>query len=676
MRTRRCLVAAAVGLEILLALPAHGQSLDTGVIRLGPSKASAADDTLGRPDTGDSEWGGRHGFDYDSFQQRFESFWFRRKALLAEGRLEDAHRQSELIRSFCSEEGVRRMEAPAAALVAEASRYYDEGSYEKALASLDLAETLDPGLPQIHFARAALMRHSGGGSLEALREFAAGIEGSFVEAWNNWTLVNHLAILAVVAMLAAVGVFSIVMTFKYNTVFRHEVEEAMVRAGAERVGVAAGWGILLLPLLTWFFAGWTLLYWIVLMFRFMRRMERVAAVTLLLATAAAVPAFKAAVALYGMTTDPAVRTTLESAGGAYSPDRLVKLQELAEANPDDAVYHFLLAGLYKDGRYFQEAYGHYREVLRLDPGNYQAHINIGNIYYRLGQYGEAISAYREALDQRPDSVLAHYNMYLAQSESFRFKDAEASLKTAQQLDAELARELLSRDAGADLRSRVEDASIHIGSVWRAAVEGRPLRATLETEAEAGSWQPVPGHFLNVLSVAALAALLACGGMVILFREQPAGRCIRCGRPFCHLCRSGREGQEYCSQCVHLFVIGDGLAPETKTRKLYEVERYEKSIRRGRRLFSLLLPGASHLLRGVAARGSALVFLWVLMLIAWNPVVLTPAERLAGLDFHFEMLRPGCVPAAFAIEPSAILALLGALVVWVLGNSWVWRRREV
>jgi hypothetical protein len=78
LRTRRCLVAAAVGLEILLALPAHGQSLDTGVIRLGPSKASAADDTLGRPDTGDSEWGGRHGFDYDSFQQRFESFWFRR----------------------------------------------------------------------------------------------------------------------------------------------------------------------------------------------------------------------------------------------------------------------------------------------------------------------------------------------------------------------------------------------------------------------------------------------------------------------------------------------------------------------------------------------------------------------------------------------------------------------
>jgi len=290
--------------------------------------------------------------------------------------------------------------------VAEASRYYDEGSYEKALASLDLAETLDPDRPQIHFARAALVRRSGGGHLEALRELATGVERSFVEAWSNWTLINHLAIFAVVALLAAVVVFSLLMTFKYNTVFRHEIEEAAARAGAERFGPAAGWAILLLPLLTWFPAGFTLLYWIVVTFRFMRRMERVTAVLLLLATAAAVPAFRAAVALYGMTTDPAVRTTLESAGGAYSPDRLVKLQELVEAHPEDPVYHFLLAGLYKDGRYFQEAYREYRRVLELDPGNYQARINIGNIYYRLGQYGEAISAYREALDQRPDSVLA------------------------------------------------------------------------------------------------------------------------------------------------------------------------------------------------------------------------------------------------------------------------------
>ena len=661
-----------LSLAALVTPPVEAQSVDTGVIRLGSAERDARPESA-TPRT-ESGWGGRRGFDYDSFEFRFESSWFLRKALLAEGRLDDAHRQSELIRSFCAEEGIRRLENPAGALVAEARRYHEEGSYEKALAALDLAEIFDPGRPQIHFARAAIVRQSGGGMVESIKELGRGIQRSFVVGWTHWTLLNHLAIFAVVAVLAAVAIFSLLMAFKYQASFRHEIEEWMSSLGAERWGEAAGWAVLLLPLLTWILAAWTLLYWIVIMFRFMRRGERTVAVTMLVATAFAVPAFRVSVALYGMTTDPAVRTTLESASGAYSPDGLVKLKELAESHPEDPVYTFLLAGLYKDGRYFEEAYQQYRRVLEIEPSNYQAEINIGNIYYRLGQYAESIAAYRRAIELRSDSVLAYYNMYLAQSESFRFKDAEESLRRAQQLDPELARSLLSRDSLTDQHATVEDAAIRIGSVWRAALEGRPLRATLESESAAGYWQ-LPRQFLNGVSLLALLSLVACALTILAFGARPARRCIRCGRPFCHRCRSGREGREYCSQCLHLFVIGDGLAPETKTRKLYEVERYEMSIRRGRKISSLILPGASHLLRGIAGRGCLLIFLWVLALIAWKPALIAPLERFAGLDFYLEVLRGGAVPAAYSMEPTAVLALIGAVVVWLAGNAWIWRRRE-
>lgn len=674
MRTLRYLAAATIGMAILSAPPAEAQSVDTGVIRLGGAGDRVEREEAAAPRT-ETGWGGRRGFDYDSFEFRFESSWFRRKALLTEGRLEDAHRQAELIRSFCTEEGVRRLETPAGALVAEAKRFGDEGSYEKALAALDLAEILDPGRPQIHFARSTLMRQSGGGIVESIYELALGVQRSFVVGWTNWTLINHLGIFAAAALLAAVAVFALLMTCKYQAPFRHEIEEWMTALGGERWGPAAGWAILLLPLLTWFLAALTLLYWIAILFRFMRRGERAVAVAMLLATAIAVPAFRVSVALYGMTTDPAVRTTLESASGAYSPDRLVKLKELAEAHPQDPVYTFLLAGLYKDGRYFEEAYRQYRRVLEIDPTNYQAEINIGNIYHRLGQYTEAIAAYRRAVDLRPESVLAHYNMYLSQSESFKFKEAEDSLRRAQELDPELARSLLSRDSTTDQRASVVDADIRIGSVWRAALEGRPLRATLGSDSSAGYWLPLPRQFLNGVSVVAVLALVACGVTVLAFGERPARRCIRCGRPFCHRCRSGREGQEYCSQCLHLFVIGDGLAPETKTRKLYEVERYESSVRRGRKVFSLILPGASQLLRGTAGRGTLLIFLWILALIAWNPALFAPVERLTGLDFHLSMLHTGAVPAAYAIEPSAVLALVAAVTVWLAGNAWIWRRGE-
>ena len=665
---------AVLSLAALAAPPVEAQSVDTGVIRLGAADRGEPVETAS-PQTG-SGWGERRGFDYDSFEFRFESSWFLRKALLTDGRLDDAHRQSELIRSFCAEEGIRRLENPAGALVAEARRYREEGSYERALDALDLAETFDSGRPQIHFARAAILQQSGGGVVESIKEFARGIQRTFVVGWSNWTLINHLAIFAVVAVLAAVAIFSLLMTFKYQAPFRHEIEERMTRLGADRWREPAGWAILLFPLLTWILAAWTLLYWIVILFRFMRRGERAVAVAMLVAAALAVPGFRVSVALYGMTTDPAVRTTLESASGAYSPDGLVKLKELAETHPEDPVYSFLLAGLYKDGRYFEEAYQQYRRVLEIEPSNHQAEINIGNIYYRLGQYAESIAAYRRAIDLRSDSVLAYYNMYIAQSESFRFKEAEESLRRAQQLDPELARSLLSRDSVTDQHASVEDAWIRVGSVWRAALEGRPLRATLGNESAAGYWQPLPRQFLNGVSVVSLLCVVACGGTMMLFGGRTARRCIRCGRPFCHRCRSGREGQEYCSQCLHLFVIGDGLAPETKTRKLYEVERYERSIRRGRKVSSLILPGASHLLRGIAGRGCLLIFLWVLALLAWKPALLSPLERYAGLDFHLSALRGGAVPAAFSMEPSAVLALIAAVVVWLVGNAWIWRRREV
>ena len=82
--------------------------------------------------------------------------------------------------------------------------------------------------------------------------------------------------------------------------------------------------------------------------------------------------------------------------------------------------------------------------------------------------------------------------------------------------------------------------------------------------------------------------------------------------------------------------------------------------------------------GIAAiaDASADLFLWALALIAWNPIVLRPLERLTGLEFHFSTL---CGSAAFrpptSIEPSAVLALIGAAMVWLAGNAWMWRRRE-
>ncbi|HET9299946.1 MAG TPA: hypothetical protein VFO11_08375, partial [Candidatus Polarisedimenticolaceae bacterium] len=271
---------------------------------------------------------GRHGFDYEAFDARLESIWFARKTHLAAGRDEEAKRQSDLLLAFAREEGVRRLENVAGALVAEAHRFIAEGSYDRALASLDLAESFDPGRPQTRMARAAVLWKSGRGALLAVGQAAAAARASVVRAWTNLTLVQYLALVLVLGMVGALAAFSILMAARHHVPFRHDVEEWMLRHGRPGLASPAGWAVLLLPLLTWVGAGWLLLYWIPATFRYLRRAEKVAAAALLLVAAAAMPAYRFAVGLYGVLADPAVRTTLAAASGSYEPDRVLELQAL------------------------------------------------------------------------------------------------------------------------------------------------------------------------------------------------------------------------------------------------------------------------------------------------------------------------------------------------------------
>ncbi len=638
--------------------------VERGVIRLA-RPADPESQPMSEPDPLSAA---RRGFDVQAFDGRFESLWFQRKAYQAGGRDDDTIRQSDLIREFVAAEGVRRLETPAGALLIESRGWLREGNYEKALASLALAESLDPGRPQIMLARAHVLWASGAGALSAGAEWLHAIRATASLAFHDLSVLHGSALVAVVAVLGGVALFALFMALRYQMALRHDVEEWLTREDRELWAKAGGWVVLLLPFIVWVGAGWAAVYWIVATFRYMRRRERYLAASMLLACAFAVPAYRFSVGLYGLAADPTVRTTIAAANGGYDPDRIVKLRELVDAHTDDPVYRFLLAGLYKNGRYFEEAFQEYKRVLETAPSTYQARINLGNIYFLLGQYGEAIANYRKALDTRPDSVLAYYDMYLAQSDSFKLKEAADSLSRARDLDSAETNRLLTAGSREGGGPKVIDAVIDFDSIWQATVEGRHLREWLGAGLEERHWTMVLKELANPISLIALFGIVSCGIVLTAFRGfAPAQRCIRCGRPFCSHCKSGRDGQDFCSQCVHLFVLGDGLAPETKSMKLYEVGRHEARGRRGRRIASALLPGASHVLNGSAWIGCGLLMLWILAWAGGLPQSLAPIERILGIGVHFAGLRPGPVPDAYEMDALTLLAIPLGTVVWLIGN---------
>jgi tetratricopeptide (TPR) repeat protein len=675
-RADRAFVAAIVALFCWGASPAARAEVERGVIRLAPTpapaepKSSISSEPALRSDT-------RHGFDATAFDSRFESLWFQRKLFQNEGRSQDDGRQSDSIRDFVTEEGVRRLEVPAGALLIEARDWLREGSYDKALDALKLAEALDPGRPQIALARAHALWASGAGLLAAGSECVRAARSAVTVARRDLNFVHGSALVVLAAVLGGVALFSLLMMFRYQVALRHDVEEWLTREGRPSWAKAGGWAILLMPLVTWVGAGWVAIYWIAALFRYMKRSERALAALLLVATALAFPAYRFAVGLYGLAADPTIRTTIAAGNGGYDPDRIVALRELVDAHPDDPMYRFLLAGLYKNGRYFDDAYQEYRRVLEEAPSTYQARINLGNIYFAMGQYGEAISNYRKVLEIRPNCALAYYNMYLAQSDSFKLKEATESLAAARKLDSARTTAWLTSDSREGRGPKAIDAVIDFDSIWRATVEGRSLRAWLDAEPEQGRFSPLLTGLANTTSVLSFVGLLACGVTLALFRGRAAAqRCSRCGQPFCARCKPRTDGPGYCNHCVHLFVSGDGLAPETKSMKLYQVEQYDLRTRRARRIAAVVLPGASHLLAGRAWFGCGLVILWLLAWIGGFPQSLAPFERLLGTSVHLAALRPPPIPDAYGLDAVVLLALPLGIAVWIAGNARLSRMRRV
>lgn len=640
------------------------------VIRLVPSDPPPASERVDPMGMAES----RRGFDYASFQARLESLWFQRKTLLANGRDADSRAQLEEIRAFCTEEGITRIEDLAGALIAEAHRFRKEGNNDHALSAIEFAEAFDPGRPQVYVARAAVLWSSGRGALPAAREYLRALRASVAHALEDLSLLPRLVITLGLAWIGAALVFAMLMLLRYQASFRHEVEEWAADSLAHPWPEVVGWALLALPLIIWVGAGWAPLYWMVIAYRFMSRSERLTTACLLVAGALAVPFYGVTVGLYGTSADPAVRTTVTSVEGEYDPDRIVRLRHLVETHPDDPVYRFLLAGVYKNGRYFEEAFDEYRAVVEREPSFVPAHINIGNIYYVTGQYAASITSYHNAIALDPDSFLAHFNLHLAQSEEFHFSEAEQSLQRARDIDANRVAQLLARSNDYDDRAAVQDASLKMVSVWEAAVGGRSRADGIGKQAGVSALLR-PEQFLNTLPIACCVALLTCFAMAFATGGKTVARpCIRCGRAFCLRCTSGREAQEYCSQCLHLYVLRDGLAPETKAKKVYEVERHERNTRGGRRFLSVLLPGSAHVLKGKTGRGLLLIGLWFGLLISVAPEMFTLSAA-DGLRLSTDLLLPPEVPMRFDPHPGRYVAALALPCVWLIGNWRIWRMRE-
>jgi protein O-mannosyl-transferase len=94
----------------------------------------------------------------------------------------------------------------------------------------------------------------------------------------------------------------------------------------------------------------------------------------------------------------------------YWHDGMTLYERALAVTRDNFVIHEFYANELADAGRRADAYGHYRESLRIRPDFPHGHYALGVMYEEEGRNGEAMAEYREALRINPDFVSAHFNL--------------------------------------------------------------------------------------------------------------------------------------------------------------------------------------------------------------------------------------------------------------------------
>ena len=466
--------------------------------------------------------------------------------------------------------------------------------------------------------------------------------------------VDLVIVLALAIALTAV-IFAISLFIRYGRSMAHDFRELLgrrIHGGA--VSVLA-FALLFLPIFLWLGPMWLVFYWFAIFFSYANGRERTFIVILGILLAAAPVAVDMAAAWAGGVDSPIIQAAISSAEQSYQPESLRRMQELATIVPDNAIVQVLLGNMFMFEGNDQQAGDHYRRAIQLSDLA-GAHVNLGNLHFLQNDYGAASTEYAAALKRDSNIAIAYYNDSVANGAMSRFEEQGQALEHAKKID-QAAIEALTQNPP---EQKVAVYHPRLREAW-------DVQHTIAASGIARSLFGNYAYFdpntsaMNPVTLGALASVVfALLIWAVRRRSGFAGSCIKCGRTFCHRCKSSRESATYCTQCIHIYLKRDGVAIATKRAKLEEVSDHLTGMQRRNRLFATFLPGSAQMLEGRTQTGMlGMILFFVCIAVAILVGRLAPA------------LGPVAHTAQMAVRGIAIAI---AVILWFVMSLPVYRRR--
>jgi len=609
----------------------------------------------------------------------FEGMWAAARRAEAASDTATSERLMQVLRRARAERNVAGIEVVALAQVAHGLARLEAGDAERAAASFRTAIDLDPQLPEgyLGLAKAELQRGPLG-LVGAARNVLLGLTARLGTYRGKVHATVLLITSLLMAVLASLTVFGVCMVLRYGALLRHDIEELFGTEGRRPWALGFYAVVLLLPAVAQQGYGWLPIWWLAVLFLYLRPVEKAVTVLTLAMLVAVGPLLWLADNRLEALSNPLFRAALTGVEGAGDDGALRELERARREDPADRDFAYLVAGqLRKAGRYV-EASAIYDELLRQDPSDGVALNNLGNIIASDGAragYMAAIARYQDGLkggaggadsgglttarSARVRATLS-YNLYLAHLQVFDFQAAQVARAQAEQAGRSLVRDYEDRWRVEKEGSSIA-AFVDLGPTvdqCLAKVAGMRSGVRVRNEMKSGEdATDLPGLARSLLArfAAAVAIFLA----LVLARRMWRGpkaftlRCLKCGTPFCRHCHLGAAVAGLCTQCYHLFVVRDGVSGPARNQKLLEVQAEDERREHIFRLLSLVSPGAGHVYGQKAALGLVYLMVWYFLI------------ALSTLSLGFISVSEA--PNALVGPWPVILALAGLLVVYVLAN---------
>jgi tetratricopeptide (TPR) repeat protein len=552
--------------------------------------------------------------------------------------------------------GLRTYPLYASAAAALAARTDNPASKDVSAWASKASMRLDPKSPAVAFSLAD--------RAAAEKSWVAAIQSNFRGFANVFLtyrtrLLSQADVIIVIALAMALtaGVFAISLFIRYGRAMAHDFREILGQSFRGGSVTVLAFALLFLPLFVWLGPIWLAFYWFIIFFGYADAIERVMIVLVSLLIAVLPVALDQSANWTAGVDSPIVMSAIASAEHSYQPEALRRMQELVGLISDNADLQLLLGNLQLQDGNEPQAGTHYRRSVELRDSA-GAHVNIGNLHFLDNDFSAAITEYEKAQQLDPKLAIAYYNHSVASGETYKFDEQGQQIEQAKKLDRAAIERLLSNPPP----QKVVMYHPSISQAWELAGMIARRGTARSIFGNYSYFDPIMSA-INPVSLGALVTIVLAIALWARRRARGfAGQCIKCGRTFCHRCKSARESATYCTQCIHIYLKRDGVSLDTKRAKLEEVSDYHTGMATRNRIFATFIPGSAQLIEGRTIIGLLTVFVFLFFV------------SLAALTGR---LAPAIGPVAETAKLMIrVLTIVLAVIMWLMMSLPVYKRRVV